>query len=163
MTPDEARSNTEKHIARVSHFLSEMISLLAKRALCHDASKLESPEEKGFAKHTENLRGLTYGSDEYRAELAAMQEFLDHHYEHNRHHPEFHSEGVSGMTLVDLVETFCDWRAAVERHADGDIYKSIEHNAKRFKLDPQVVAILKNTAKLFDNPIGVAEEEETPG
>ena len=74
---------------------------------------------------------------------------LDHHYKHNPHHPEHHEAGVNGMTLIDLVEMFCDWLAAVERHADGDIFKSIEINTKRFNLSQQLVDILINTAKLF--------------
>lgn len=36
--------------------------------------------------------------------------------------------------------------AAVERHADGDIHKSINYNTGRFNLDPQLVAIFRNTA-----------------
>lgn len=55
--------------------------------------------------------------------------------------------GVAGMSLLDLIEMFCDWKAATERHADGDLAKSIEINAKRFKLDPQLVSILLNTKR----------------
>jgi hypothetical protein len=49
--------------------------------------------------------------------------------------------------LLDLVEMFCDWKAATERHADGSIEKSIEHNRVRFALGEQLTQILINTRK----------------
>jgi hypothetical protein len=56
-----------------------------------------------------------------------MGDGLKHHYSHNRHHPEFFGEdGVDGMTLVDLIEMLADWKAATERHDDGDLAKSLE-------------------------------------
>lgn len=48
-----------------------------------------------------------------------------------------------------LVEMFFDWKAASERHADGDIFKSIEINKERFGLSEQLAEILKNTATRF--------------
>ena len=76
---------------------------------------------------------------------------LDHHYANNGHHPEHYPNGVNDMTLYDIVEMFMDWVAAGERHADGNIYKSIEHNKVRFNLDPQLVNIFTNTAKLMES------------
>ena len=49
------------------------------------------------------------------------------------------------MNLVDLTEMICDWMAATMRHADGDIYKSLEINRKRFNIPDVLVKILKNT------------------
>ena len=43
------------------------------------------------------------------------------------------------------IEMFLDWAAASQRHADGDINKSIEINTERFHLSPQIVQIFKNT------------------
>ena len=72
---------------------------------------------------------------------------LAHHYANNRHHPEHHKNGVDDMTLIDVLEMLIDWKAASERHNDGNILKSIEKNADRFGLSPQLVKILENTAK----------------
>lgn len=58
---------------------------------------------------------------------------------------------VNGMNLLDIVEMLLDWKAASERHNDGNILKSIQHNTKRFNLSPQLVSILENTASLLDN------------
>lgn len=38
------------------------------------------------------------------------------------------------------------WKAASERHADGDIMKSIDINQKRFEIPRELAQIFKNTA-----------------
>lgn len=53
--------------------------------------------------------------------------------------------GICGMTLLDLVEMICDWRAATMRHADGDIRRSIEINQKRFGYSDELRQIFLNT------------------
>lgn len=104
-----------------------------------------------FAEVTERLSGLTYGSPEYYECLEEMKKgALGHHYDHNRHHPEHHSEGVRDMTLFDLLEMLCDWKAATLRHKDGDMQKSVEHNADRFNIPLPIVRILANTVRLID-------------
>ena len=123
---------------------------LCDRLKVHDESKLETPEVEILTKVTSQLKALTYGSDEYKDQLKRLKPFTDHHYKHNRHHPEHFENGVDGMNLVDLLEMLCDWFAATKRHADGDIHKSIIHNAKRFNLDPQLVNILTNTVDDLD-------------
>jgi len=57
--------------------------------------------------------------------------------------------GVNGMTLIDLIEMLCDWKAASERHRDGCIRKSIEINTKRFTLSQQLAKILENTVSVL--------------
>lgn len=91
------------------------------------------------------IKNSTYGSDEYKGFLEAMKPALDHHYSHNRHHPEFFKNEVEEMNLFDILEMFIDWTAACQRHADGNILKSIEINKDRFNISPQLVQILKNT------------------
>ena len=151
MTPEEARKQTVKHINRVGELLDDVIEELKKRAIVHDFSKTQSPEVEMFDRVTGDLEGLTYGTPEYEAQKQKMLGMaLKHHYEHNRHHPEHFEDGIDGMNLIDLIEMFCDWRAATERHADGDIFKSIEYNQKRFNMNPQLASILRNTAKWID-------------
>jgi len=158
MTP---KQETFKHILRVRHYIYQFVKAVRNRADDHDASKLESPEAEMFEDVTKQLKGTTYGSPEYNAVLKGMLgQALQHHYDHNRHHPEFHKNGVDDMNLVDIVEMFCDWRAATERHKDGNIFKSIEINTERFKMSEQLASIFKNTAKLFDNPEGILDEKD---
>lgn len=142
----DSKADTLLHIKRVSQLLTEAASELMRRANCHDDSKLESPEKELFDEYTPKLKNCTYGSDEYKEYLKGLKVALDHHYANNSHHPEHNENGVNGMNLFDLIEMFFDWRAATERHADGDIFKSIEINKDRFNLDPQIVDILRNTA-----------------
>jgi hypothetical protein len=119
---------------------------LEHRSQKHDASKLEEPEASIFAEVGAKLDELTYGSDEYHEQLEELGVALDHHYAENSHHPEHYDDGIDGMTLADLVEMFCDWRAAAERHNDGDVMASIEHNEERFEMAPQLAQIFRNTA-----------------
>ena len=143
----DSRPETKAHIAEVSKAILDIVNALTQRALAHDKSKLILPERRGFDEFTPKLKGSTYGSEEYKEFLAALKPVLDHHYAENRHHPEHHKDGIRDMTLVDLVEMFCDWRAATLRHADGDIRKSIEINKGRFGYSEELASIFQNTAR----------------
>ena len=147
LTQDQLAANsvTWEHINLVMKLLASAQIELMRRQFTHDRSKLKSPEAEAFARYTPKLKNSVYGSDEYKSFLTGMEPALRHHYEHNRHHPEHFQNGVEGMTLFDLLEMFIDWCAAVQRHDDGNIYRSIEISARRFNLSPQLVQILENT------------------
>lgn len=138
---------TWKHIHRVRELMNAFIMSLIARSECHDQSKLQSPEVEVFTELTPKLAKSTYGSEEYKGFLKELGSALDHHYAENSHHPEHYKDGVNDMNLLDLIEMLCDWKAASERHEDGDIMRSIEINTKRFGLSEQLVKILKNTVK----------------
>lgn len=70
-------------------------------------------------------------------------EFIGSKYE------EWMSSPLNEMNLVQIIELIADWKAASERHNDGNIMKSIKINAQKFNIDPQLVRILENTAKLL--------------
>lgn len=142
-----SESDTLKHIKRVSSLLNEAAIEFLKRSNIHDGTKLQSPEKELFDEWTPILKNLKYGSNEYTASLNELKVALNHHYENNSHHPEHYKNGISGFDLFDLVEMFFDWKAASERTKDGNIYKSIEFNRERFKMDPQICCIFENTAK----------------
>jgi hypothetical protein len=140
--------DTQEHQYAVQAQLLRVVDGLKERARVHDKSKLEPPEKEVFDRVTPQLAGLTYGSDEYKAALADMGPALDHHYAHNSHHPEHFSEGITGMSLLDLIEMLCDWKAAGERHDDGgDINRSLSLNRGRFGISPQLGDILANTIR----------------
>ena len=147
-TNTDSLPDTLAHIRRVNQLLIECCEMLQRRAVVHDASKLVEPEKSGFDRlKALSLSGMAYGSEEYRACLRSEKPAIQHHYAHNSHHPEFYGElGVNGFDLLDLVEMLMDWKAATERMKDGgDIRASLKLNTERFKLEPQVVAILANT------------------
>ena len=142
----DSKADTLLHIKRVAQLLTEASSELIRRANVHDASKLESPEKELFDEFTPKLKECSYGSDEYKEFLNGLKVALDHHYPNNSHHPEHYKNGVNGFDLFDLIEMAMDWCAAVERHADGSIMKSIEINKGRFELSEQLCNIMRNTA-----------------
>lgn len=140
--------DTLTHIRRVQFLLGTMARDLMTRGEVHDESKLGPDEKPLFDEMTPLLKSLTYGSDEYKASLAKLGTALKHHYEMNTHHPEHFAAGVAGMNILDVVEMLCDWKAASERTKDGSILKSIEIGVERFKIEPQLAAILRNSVGL---------------
>ena len=140
---------TYRHIMRVRDLLDEFAMELLERGRRHDATKLKEPERTAFAEAGAKLKGLTYGTPEYDEAKNRLGEALGHHYLHNPHHPEHYDDGIDDMSLVDVVEMFCDWKAASERHDDGWIGDSITENEKRFDMSPQLVAIFRNTVQDF--------------
>lgn len=179
-TKDDCIRDTKEHISQVREFMLMFAQELIQRALVHDQSKLESPEVEIFTEYTPKLRNSTYGTDEYNQNLNVMIQALEHHYTHNSHHPEHYKkyvcngcfkefkvfpEGrcdicgygqfqeesdISQMNLADIVEMICDWKAATLRHADGDIYKSIEINKDRFRYSDDLKDIFTNTVTMFE-------------
>lgn len=146
----DSKFDTTKHIVAVRKYMTRVKEELSVRALLHDASKLESPEKEAFDVLTPRLKGLTYGSEEYKASLRELKPALDHHYQNNTHHPEHFANGITDMSLLDIIEMLCDWKAASERHDNGDFYQSLEINKERFNISDQLYQILLNTAKELD-------------
>lgn len=146
----DSRFETTQHIFKVQSYLMKVIAALQRRLLKHDSTKLASPEVELFDEVTEKLSGVTYGSPEYNALLERLKPALSHHYQNNRHHPEHFKRGIADMTLVDLMELLCDWKAASLRHTDGNIRKSIEINQQRFGYSDELKQILVNTIEMLE-------------
>jgi len=158
----DSTADTQAHRDKVKRFMDTLALEIINRAVEHDESKLGPEEKPIFDKVTPRLKSLTYGSNEYKASLADMGEALMHHYRVNRHHPEHFAGwslrpenphkfavGVRGMTIVDILEMFCDWSAATMRHEDGDICGSIKHNMERFDLGEVLACVFMNTAQHY--------------
>jgi hypothetical protein len=142
----DSTHETLAHIRRVQVLLFEAIHRLQLRAMMHDGSKLVAPEKGMFDRYTPLPRDIDYGSDAYHQILEEMrQTALSHHYANNRHHPEHFPDGIRDMTLLDLLEMLIDWKAASERHASGDIRRSLEINAGRFEIGDDLKGILAHT------------------
>jgi len=141
------KMETIKHIQCVRSYLYQMIEELDNRARNHDQSKLESPEAETFGEYTPLLAKTKYASPEYDELLKLVKPATDNHYAKNRHHPQHWPNGINDMTLVDLVEMLCDWKAATARNKDGNIRTSIEANTKRFAMSEQLAQIMQNTVR----------------
>lgn len=142
----DAKFKTMRHIETVRNYLNACTRELQERGEFHDQTKLEEFEVDSFEKYTPLLKELEYGSEEYKTALRGMQPAIGHHYEFNDHHPEHFDNGIRDMNLLQLMEMLVDWKAAGMRHETGDIFKSIEINAKRFGISEELVQILNNTA-----------------
>ena len=112
----------------------------------HDDSKWSAEEWPDYEKTIPKFAGVKYGTEEYKDVVSEMRDAVDHHKHVNRHHPEFHPSGVEGMTLMDLLEMLCDWKAAGERTNEGGLLKSLEYNRKRFGIGSQLYQVLYLTA-----------------
>ncbi|MBI4621043.1 MAG: hypothetical protein HY739_12930 [Desulfobacterales bacterium] len=146
----DSRGDTLEHIHNVQRFIGHVIRELLERGDNHDRSKLNFPEKECFDRMTPLLSTVTYGSDEYRKMLDEMRPAIYHHNQCNTHHPEHYTNGIDDMSLIDIVEMLCDWKAATMRHNDGDIYRSLEICIKRFGINQQLTRILLNTIKVMD-------------
>lgn len=151
----DSRPETLAHIHRVGDFIVRANMNLWDRLRKHDASKLVSPEVEAFDIATPKLAGLEYGSEEYKQSLRDLGPALQHHFEHNDHHPEHYENGVTGMSLMALIEMLCDWRAASERVKqrtdDPEKVKTfaagLAYNQERFGYSDELAEILMNTAR----------------
>jgi hypothetical protein len=143
----DSTQDTKDHINKVQTRIAEFQAALDERASLHDRSKLIETEKSGYDVLTAKLAELTYGSDAYRAALAEAKPTIDHHYQMNTHHPEHWPNGVNDMSLLDIVEMLCDWKASSERTKQGSIAASLVHNKERFGLSDQFAQIIENTVR----------------
>lgn len=142
----DSTATTMRHINRVAELVTRMAIKLLERATRHDASKLVSPEKDilDIMEYINKTQGQApYGSPEYARRTRILKPFLDHHYQSNDHHPEYHPNGLYSMDLLQIVEMAMDWAAATERN--GDAFVNLTFSAERFCLDDQVKKIIANT------------------
>jgi len=147
----DSTADTLKHIKRVNELLIMMSKKLLDRASTHDTSKLSTQEKELFDKYTHRLKDVKFNKDneQYEEQLKDLGDALEHHHQNNRHHPEFHKDGVNDMTLIDLMEMIVDWKASSERQPDGNVLNSIDTLREKFKFTKQLGEILKNTVKEY--------------
>jgi len=141
--------DTLKHMKRVNELLIMLTKEILDRATTHDASKLSTQEKELFDKYTPRLKEVKFVNDQegYEKQKEDLADALEHHNQINRHHPEYHKQGIEDMNLVDIIEMIVDWKAASERQPDGNVLNSIDKLKERFKITKQLVNILKNTVR----------------
>lgn len=139
---------TLKHIKRVNELLGEFAIELIRRSNIHDNSKFDPEELEPLQKMQElvDKEGQApYGSDEYKRRLGILKPMFDHHYAHNSHHPEHYERGIDDMSLYDIVEMFCDWKAASERGEESHI--NLSASKERFNISDQLFSIFESSCK----------------
>jgi hypothetical protein len=148
----DSTADTHAHIALVQERLQQFVSELTIRAAHHDESKLAEPEKSGYDALGELIVGKEYGSPAYNVVMLdpRVRGAIAHHKANNSHHPEAHTNGVNDMTLIDLVEMFCDWKAASERSSGKPLADSLAMTCGRWDISPQLAAIFENTRLALD-------------
>jgi hypothetical protein len=144
---------TLQHIKLVANNLMNFCIKMIQRAKVHDESKLGSIEKPYNDEFSQQLYSHEYMSEEYKQVLAKMQPAVEHHVQNNSHHPEYYANGIAGMDLYDLVEMYCDWKAACLKNPKGNLNDSLLKNAERYNIEPQLYTILCNTVirENYDN------------
>lgn len=142
--PSEYVKDLIQHKTWVAEKMQIGANELFRRAAIHDNSKFSPEEFEAYEEAFPELQKYAYGSEEFKAALDKIKPAIQHHYQVNRHHPEYFSNGVNGMDLIDLFEMVCDWVAAARR-SQTEVHKGLQINKDRFKIDDQLFAIIKNT------------------
>jgi hypothetical protein len=145
-----AYNKTVAHVTRIRHLIALCIDKLNNKSAHHDDSKFTELELSYLAKIEEKVYkegNAPFASPEYNERKKLLQPMLEHHYRNNSHHPEHFENGVNGMDLFDVVEMFCDWKAASERGEESSM--NLQHACEKYKIDSQLKEILYNTAKNF--------------
>lgn len=132
-----------RHVRLVQKNLGKIVRQLESRAVGHDLSKLADDEFKGFVTLNNIARNHEYGSPEYKQSLEANKGVIDLHFQRNSHHPEYYQNGVSGMSLVDIIEMVCDWKAASETYGQTSFKDSVDISIKRFNLTPEQTYLVR--------------------
>jgi len=135
-----------QHNHDVGVLMLRFVQQLIDRAQVHDATKLEEPEFSQHKEYTDQAQGVKFGSEEYNKLRQKFQLIHEYHFDRHRHHPEHFPNGINDMNLVDLIEMMCDWKAASVWYK-GDMQSSLKVQRKRLKISPQLMQIIKNTAK----------------
>lgn len=145
----DSAPSTEAHIRTVQRIGDTVIKSLEDRFTWHDSSKTCDPEKACYDKYIPMLQKAKYGSKEYYDIKKEMEkDGLNHHFQVNRHHPEHFENGISGMTIVDLVEYFVDTYAASTR-SDTQYSAGVKMNQEKHKLPDELVQIFMNTVEAY--------------
>jgi|SRR5579859_112605 len=142
--PSEYLADIIDHKQRVANYLRIIANDLFKRAAEHDNSKFSPEEFEAYEKAFPGLQKYAYGTPEFKAELRKIKPAIEHHYAHNRHHPEHYKNGINDMNLSDMMEMGCDWLAASSRSKTG-LEKGLLMNKERFGIGDQMFGIIQRT------------------
>ncbi len=147
MSEHKAVEIIKAHIGRVGDNMTCISQNIMQRGIVHDKSKLEDFELPYHKELIEEFGKHPFGSVGYDETKKKLGPAINHHFKHNRHHPEHFVDGIEGMNLLDLIEMLCDWKAATQNHptVPGNMHRSMELGIKRYNISPQLARILYNT------------------
>lgn len=140
------------HKNEINILAHALIKILLDQVNEHDNSKLEEPEISLFSSNIAIFTNENeYLSVEYKELIKQIDEGIQHHYSKNRHHPEHFENGINDMNIIDILDMLFDWMASnkIYKNNFNEIEKMIKKQQDRFDIDPQLISILINTAKIL--------------
>lgn len=137
-----------RHQGEVSARLRELARQLEKRADLHDLSKFKEDEFEGFVEINRIARKYPYGSPEYKASIDG-NDAVQLHFTRNRHHPEYHANGIDDMNFIDFVEMVIDWLGATATYGTGTFEEALLKQVDRFKLEEKQIHLIVLIARWF--------------
>lgn len=143
----------KQHKDGVKTYLEIISMLLNSRALTHDNSKSSDEEYKYYKMANSVNRNDFKTYEEYMDYVKpTLNKGLKHHYENNRHHPEFFVNGIDDMTLIDIMEMIADWCIAIKQNGK-DLNEEVQYNFDKYNVSEQLRKIILNTYKYIDDLI----------
>lgn len=136
------------HQGQVRARLRALARELEKRADLHDLSKWKSDEFPGFVEINRIAREYPFGSPEYKASMTGNKT-TELHFSRNRHHPEYHANGIADMNFIDFVEMICDWLGATATYGTGTFEDALQKQIERFNLQPDELYLIRLIARWF--------------
>lgn len=136
------------HINRVRKWIGKFSSILFIRGINHDKSKLCEPELSLWKKMDEEPR-YPYGTPKYKEKLNRYKEVFQHHYMHNKHHPEHWSGYYCDMDLMDVIEMLCDWLGYKEDITLKEAEILVDQQCERYGFNDTFRHLLYNTLKNY--------------
>jgi hypothetical protein len=137
------------HQGQVKARLGTLAHELEKRADLHDLSKFKPDEFEGFVEINQVARKYPFGSPEYNASILGNNT-VELHFSRNRHHPEYHSNGIRDMNLIDFIEMVIDWLAATATYGTGTFEDALQKQVQRFDLQPNEIYLILLIARWFE-------------
>lgn len=143
----------KQHKKGVKNYLEIISMLLNSRALTHDNSKSSNEEYKYYKMANSVNRNDFKTYEEYLDFIKpTLNKGLKHHYENNRHHPEYFDNGIEDMTLIDVLEMIADWYISIKQNGK-ELDNEIKYNFDKYNVSEQLRKIIMNTYKYIDNLI----------
>lgn len=138
---------------------NDIFDELALRASSHDRSKFSEPELTPYIWLTWKYH-CEWNNIPFKLPIGMDQKIRDakfHHFSNNRHHPEWHFD-LNDMTIVDLIEMVCDWKAAGQEFGEKSLVGYANRVlGKKLHFDQKKINLIYKLIHKIDRMV---EEEE---
>lgn len=147
----EIHESLNDHKKKIRNILDSIADNLNIRAIDHDESKFSPEELPIFLEAWPLLKEgkKDYLGDIYKKALEKLGPALQHHYKENDHHPEHFANGISDMSIMQLLEMLCDWYVSSglydTKNTEEDIKNKMIKSMERFSIKEPLSNILLTT------------------